>query len=58
MSRPRKTNPTTPKDPTPGVLPKREAETAKRQAKGREAARGEKPRVVVGSAAARALGIM
>ena len=58
MSRPRKTNPTTPKEPKPGALPKREAETAKRQAKGRETGRGAKPRVVAGTAAARALGIM
>ena len=57
MGRIFKMKPTRAEKPKPGALPKREAETTKRLAKRRETGRGAKPRVVAGTAAARALGI-
>ncbi len=59
MGRKFKMQPTKERTPKPGVLPKREARTASRpiQSGRRKLGRGEKPRVVAGTAAARALGI-
>ncbi len=53
MGRPRKTKPNKTVKHPPEVLAKRTATTIKRKR-----ARGQKPRVVAGTAAARALGIM